>query len=78
MRAECINAHTPPGFADYRDTSGAIVDGTWRLDAVVMNDHNYVARNHPANVTSVRDAFTDYFNGAGSVDWQNRYINRTR
>lgn len=78
MRTEAINAYTAPGFVDRPDASGAVVDGTWRLDPVSLADiETNAVTNHPVIATDVRNAFMGYFNGEGSLEWQDRYVNRT-
>ena len=78
MIKECVSKYTPPGYCDSVDTSGAIVDGSWRLDNVHNEQPaNTNQRNSTLRSIAIREQFISYFNNEGAVEWQLQHINRT-
>lgn len=78
MRKKSVATYTPPGFCDTVDTSGAIVDGSWRGETLPnAPTANTNQRNSTIAAIDVRNKFINYFSKEGATEWQLQHINRT-
>ena len=73
----------PAGFIDSEDSTGNIVDGSWR--SVVQNEGSAFqpidrmgSNNFKKESKEIRDKFMNYFNSSeGSVPWQLKHVRST-
>ena len=76
-RKSCRGIITPPGSLDADNTeTGEIYPGSWRDNS--RNILQPIPRLHGQrftdSATEIRTHFKEYFNGVGSVPWQDRMI----
>ena len=74
MKTSSKSVYSPPGFADYRNPNGELIDGLWRSEseptAFLPVQSSPAGNNPPRSAKIVRETFTDYFMNEGSVEWQ--------
>lgn len=73
IRKMCSNYYMPKGSVDIElAETGETVLGSWRNESVVVHplNTNKHAQHYSVSATHIRDSFSEYFNGPGSVPWQ--------
>ncbi|GBN92304.1 hypothetical protein AVEN_248621-1 [Araneus ventricosus] len=68
------SSYCPPGTFD-DDVNGEYVPGLWRKqgNGSLLSLQN-VPRRAKDQTKAVRETFTEYFNGIGSVPWQHKHL----
>lgn len=76
IRKMRLHAYMPTGSVDMqRIETGETVPGSWRNDGFLVQPLNQNTTRHSSSgATSIRDSYTEYFNGIGSVPWQYKII----
>jgi hypothetical protein len=72
-------SYLPPGVADMingSDEGGQ--NGIWRQEAGLPQAEATQQRNWEATASAVRNVFVEYFNGPGTVPWQQEMLARKR
>lgn len=60
---------------DYdNEQAGITVPGSWRSDVDVVKLRN-MNKNSTDRAKLTRDNYCEFFNGAGNVSWQNKFVN---
>ena len=79
MLTEHKDDYSPPGFADYFDAEGNLVEGKWRKKDFEVEPVTY-KENHgrpPTAAVKNRDTLCEYFNSpTGSLAWQDIAITK--
>ena len=73
-------AYFPAGFVDSVDGSGHVKEGSWRKEGQFSNFTDLPTvrgSRYTQNAVELREALTDYVNGAGSVNWTSSIIDNT-
>lgn len=73
---KCTDIYSPPGFADYVDSDGLLVEGSWRMrvpDNSMFNT-NITQQIQNPNISvgnEIRNHLSAFVNSIqGSLDWQ--------
>ena len=76
MSTKRRNDYTPPGFVDFVNSQGEVVQGSWRskkessLGVFSSSIASQSGRKPPKAAKVIRETFTEYFMNEGSVEWQ--------
>ena len=76
LRARKSVNYTPPGSLDEECLeSGEVQDGEWRRNNAILTPLAPKGGNcYSADAKNIREKFSTYFNGIGSVEWQDKFI----